>query len=115
MPVRFQIRVNCECAKIMPDVRGPNEIEIRQKSPVIVHTEGSRGKLITISDNNQANNFGSQDEAGRCYPFDYVYGPDATQVLIFEDIVSPFLEEVLGGFNCTIFAYGQTGTGKTYV
>ena len=24
------------------------------------------------------------------------------------------LEQVLSGFNCTIFAYGQTGTGKTY-
>lgn len=24
------------------------------------------------------------------------------------------LEQVLAGFNCTIFAYGQTGTGKTY-
>jgi kinesin family protein 11 len=24
------------------------------------------------------------------------------------------LKQVLSGFNCTIFAYGQTGTGKTY-
>lgn len=24
------------------------------------------------------------------------------------------VNEVLDGFNCTIFAYGQTGTGKTY-
>ncbi len=24
------------------------------------------------------------------------------------------LEEVLQGFNCTVFAYGQTGTGKTH-
>lgn len=24
------------------------------------------------------------------------------------------MEEVLRGYNCTIFAYGQTGTGKTY-
>ncbi|KAL1305224.1 hypothetical protein AAFC00_002141 [Neodothiora populina] len=34
--------------------------------------------------------------------------------MIFEDVVEPILDEVLGGFNCTIFAYGQTGTGKTY-
>lgn len=26
----------------------------------------------------------------------------------------PIVNEVLEGFNCTIFAYGQTGTGKTY-
>lgn len=28
--------------------------------------------------------------------------------------VSSIVEEVLDGFSCTIFAYGQTGTGKTY-
>lgn len=24
------------------------------------------------------------------------------------------IEQVLQGYNCTVFAYGQTGTGKTY-
>ena len=24
------------------------------------------------------------------------------------------LDEVLAGYNCTVFAYGQTGTGKTF-
>ena len=28
--------------------------------------------------------------------------------------MKPIVEEVLEGYNCTIFAYGQTGTGKTY-
>ena len=28
--------------------------------------------------------------------------------------VSPIVKEVLQGYNCTVFAYGQTGTGKTY-
>jgi kinesin family protein 11 len=28
--------------------------------------------------------------------------------------VAPLLEEVLLGYNCTVFAYGQTGTGKTF-
>lgn len=42
-----------------------------------------------------------------------VFGPEATQGMLFDDIVKPFLREVLAGFNCTIFAYGQTGTGKT--
>jgi kinesin family protein 11 len=27
-------------------------------------------------------------------------------------MVLPVVEETLAGFNCTIFAYGQTGTGK---
>ncbi len=28
--------------------------------------------------------------------------------------VEPIVDEVLQGFNCTVFAYGQTGTGKTH-
>lgn len=43
-----------------------------------------------------------------------VFGPDSTQEKLFKQAIVPIVEEVLDGFNCTIFAYGQTGTGKTY-
>jgi kinesin family protein 11 len=51
----------------------------------------------------------------RKYPFDVVFGPEASQELVYDEVVQPMLEEVLKGYNCTLFAYGQTGTGKTYV
>jgi kinesin family protein 11 len=35
--------------------------------------------------------------------------------MLYHDVVSPMLEQVLQGYNCTLFAYGQTGTGKTCV
>ena len=28
--------------------------------------------------------------------------------------MSPLVHQVLQGYNCTVFAYGQTGTGKTH-
>lgn len=43
-----------------------------------------------------------------------VFGPAARQRDLYEQAVIPIVNEVLEGFNCTIFAYGQTGTGKTY-
>ena len=43
-----------------------------------------------------------------------VFGTDSTQERLYDGAVSPIVSEVLDGFNCTIFAYGQTGTGKTY-
>lgn len=43
-----------------------------------------------------------------------VFGPSAQQKDLYEQAVIPIVNEVLEGFNCTIFAYGQTGTGKTY-
>ncbi|EMC94377.1 hypothetical protein BAUCODRAFT_35587 [Baudoinia panamericana UAMH 10762] len=52
--------------------------------------------------------------SNKTYQFDKVFSPAADQGMIFEEVVAPILDEVLAGFNCTIFAYGQTGTGKTY-
>lgn len=52
--------------------------------------------------------------AKQTYSFDHVFGPDADQETLFNEIVHPFVNEVLSGYNCTVFAYGQTGTGKTY-
>ena len=43
-----------------------------------------------------------------------VFGQDAGQERLYEQGVYNIVEAVLEGFNCTIFAYGQTGTGKTY-
>ncbi|MCL7040911.1 hypothetical protein MKW94_004502, partial [Papaver nudicaule] len=43
-----------------------------------------------------------------------VFGPKAQQRSIYDHAISPIVNEVLEGFNCTVFAYGQTGTGKTY-
>ncbi len=34
--------------------------------------------------------------------------------MLYQDVVGPILEEVMSGYNCTVFAYGQTGTGKTH-
>ncbi|XP_076946231.1 kinesin-like protein KIN-5C [Bidens hawaiensis] len=58
----------------------------------------------------------SQSIAGkqidRVFTFDKVFGPSAHQKDLYEQEVIPIVNEVLKGFNCTIFAYGQTGTGK---
>lgn len=60
----------------------------------------------------------SQNIAGkhidRIFTFDKVFGPSAQQRDLYDQAVIPIVHEVLEGFNCTIFAYGQTGTGKTY-
>ena len=43
-----------------------------------------------------------------------VFGPSAKQKDLYDQAVVPIVNEVLESFNCTISAYGQTGTGKTY-
>ncbi|GJW77218.1 kinesin-like protein KIN-5C [Tanacetum coccineum] len=46
--------------------------------------------------------------------FMLVFGLTAQQKDLYEKAVIPIANEVLEGFNCTIFAYGQTGMRKTY-
>lgn len=48
------------------------------------------------------------------FTFDAVYDWNSKQSDIYDDMVRPLVCSVLDGFNGTIFAYGQTGTGKTY-
>ena len=50
----------------------------------------------------------------KIFSFDKVFGAYSTQEEVFESMASPIVNETLAGFNCTIFAYGQTGTGKTH-
>lgn len=48
------------------------------------------------------------------FTFDSVFDWNSTQEDLYARMVHPLIESVLNGFNATIFAYGQTGTGKTY-
>jgi len=50
----------------------------------------------------------------KMFSFDYTYDYKSTQELIFNQTAKPIIESVMQGYNGTIFAYGQTGTGKTH-
>ncbi|XP_057362061.1 kinesin-like protein KIF11 isoform X2 [Manis pentadactyla] len=58
---------------------------------------------------------GLADKSSRkTYTFDMVFGASTKQIDVYRSVVCPILDEVIMGYNCTIFAYGQTGTGKTF-
>ena len=48
----------------------------------------------------------------RTFTFDTVFAANIEQAELYDRAVKPLVDEVLAGFNCTVFAYGQTGTGK---
>ncbi|KAJ3337910.1 kinesin motor protein cin8 [Gonapodya sp. JEL0774] len=83
--------------------------EIRDNSPALITAGGSGaiGREVNVR-------MFSSEATHKTYTFDRVFGPEADQENIYNGVVQPILEEVLMGYNCTIFAYGQTGTGKTY-
>ena len=48
------------------------------------------------------------------YHLDYHFhkGMDSTQPEVFSIIAQPLIKDILQGYNATILAYGQSGTGK---
>ena len=48
------------------------------------------------------------------YTYDVVFGPTSKQSEVFNELGRPVADDFMKGFNGTVFAYGQTGTGKTF-
>uniref|UniRef100_A0A3Q2P013 Kinesin-like protein n=1 Tax=Fundulus heteroclitus TaxID=8078 RepID=A0A3Q2P013_FUNHE len=52
--------------------------------------------------------------AGKPYVFDRVFPPSTEQIQVYDTCAKQIVKDVLGGYNGTIFAYGQTSSGKTH-
>ena len=56
-----------------------------------------------------------QNEGGpRTFTFDMVYDGDSLQQTVYDECAFSLVENVIEGYNGTMFAYGQTGCGKTH-
>ncbi|XP_044948997.1 kinesin-like protein KIN-5A [Hordeum vulgare subsp. vulgare] len=81
--------------------------ETKGNTPVVISCNERRREVA-------ATQVIANKQIDRTFAFDKVFGPSSKQKDLFEQSISPIVHEVLEGYNCTIFAYGQTGTGKTY-
>ncbi|KAG8084519.1 hypothetical protein GUJ93_ZPchr0010g9483 [Zizania palustris] len=81
--------------------------ETKSNTPVVISCHERRREVA-------ATQIIANKQIDRTFAFDKVFGPSSKQKDLFEQSISPIVNEVLEGYNCTIFAYGQTGTGKTY-
>lgn len=91
--------------------RPRNGKETKENSPSVVKCHPLKREIVIKQD---IANTSSLSTTTKTFTFDRVFGPDTKQIDVYRSVVVPILEEVLMGYNCTIFAYGQTGTGKTY-
>ncbi|KAG2673630.1 hypothetical protein I3760_13G101000 [Carya illinoinensis] len=96
--VNVQVLVRC---------RPLSEEELKIHTPVVISCNESRREVSAVQSI-------ANKQIDRTFAFDKVFGPTSQQKELYDQAVSPIVNEVLEGYNCTIFAYGQTGTGKTY-
>ena len=87
--------------------RPTSEAERKARVPAVVKCDEAHREVSV-----------SQTIAGRtnerAFVYDKVFGPASEQADLYDSAVVPIVDEVLSGYTCAIFAYGQTGTGKTY-
>mmetsp|Transcript_1194 Transcript_1194/g.1942 ORF Transcript_1194/g.1942 Transcript_1194/m.1942 type:complete len:951 (-) Transcript_1194:160-3012(-) len=78
--------------------------------------EGRKGIVDMDMELNQVaiKNPDNVDAPPKVFTFDSVYDGSTQQRAFYEESCFGLIESVLEGFNGTIFAYGQTGCGKTF-
>ena len=48
------------------------------------------------------------------FKFDFAFDTQSEQAQVYQYTTAQLVKQVINGFNATVFAYGATGTGKTY-
>jgi kinesin family protein 3/17 len=97
-----------ECVKVVVRCRPLSEKEIREGNEQIIDMDVPRG-CVRIS--NPKSRHGEQP---REFTYDAIYDWNSRQKDLYEETFRITVDAVLEGYNGTIFAYGQTGTGKTF-
>ncbi|XP_063390986.1 kinesin-like protein KIF3A [Cydia fagiglandana] len=107
MPVT-QSGATVENVRVVVRVRPMDEREKLEGAPCCVSVDAVHGTVAVTRSN------AVPPEPPRVYAYDAVFDSTTSQMDIYVQTASPIVEQVLKGYNGTIFAYGQTGTGKTY-
>lgn len=55
-----------------------------------------------------------QSDGGKSFQFDRVFHSNETTKNVYEEIAVPIISSAIQGYNGTVFAYGQTASGKTH-
>ncbi|KAM5235414.1 kinesin-1 heavy chain [Ctenodactylus gundi] len=88
-----------ECnIKVMCRFRPLNESEVNRGDKYVAKFQGEDTVVI----------------ASKPYVFDRVFQSSTSQEQVYNDCAKKIVKDVLEGYNGTIFAYGQTSSGKTH-
>jgi len=97
-----------EAVKVAVRCRPISGDEKRDGRQCIVHVDSTRGEIRIRNPKSDSS------EPMKTFTYDYAFGMDSQQEEVYSETGYPIVESVIEGYNGTIFAYGQTGTGKTF-
>ncbi|QKX64522.1 uncharacterized protein TRUGW13939_11697 [Talaromyces rugulosus] len=93
---------NSNTIKVVARFRPQNKIEL-----------GSGGEPIVEFESEDTCKINSRENSGS-FTFDRVFGMNSKQADVFDFSIRGTVDDILNGYNGTVFAYGQTGAGKSY-
>ncbi|PYH88875.1 kinesin-domain-containing protein [Aspergillus ellipticus CBS 707.79] len=88
--------------KVLARFRPQNKVELTSGGEPIVEFENEQSCYVHAK------------ESSGSFTFDQVFPMDSKQQDIFNFSIRPTVDDILNGYNGTVFAYGQTGAGKSY-
>ncbi|XP_078594303.1 kinesin-like protein KIF16B [Branchiostoma floridae x Branchiostoma japonicum] len=107
--------------KVAIRVRPLSKRELDAKAQFIIQINENTTSVTNIKLDGTQEGYGDTRERLKHFVFDYSYwsvdqnSPDySAQEQIFQDLGTDVLASAFEGYNACVFAYGQTGTGKTY-
>lgn len=89
-----------ESIKVCCRFRPQNQMELDHGGSICMEVQDSTSVYVPSGDH--------------CFVYDRVFGCNANQKEVYDFAARPVISSVLRGFNGTVFAYGQTSSGKTY-
>lgn len=98
-----------ESVQVVVRCRPINQKETESGCTKVVKIYPSRG-VIDVQNPHAR----SENEKAKMFTYDAVYDENSTQQSVYDETVRPLVASVLEGYNGCVFAYGQTGTGKTF-
>ncbi|KAK1736021.1 kinesin family protein [Skeletonema marinoi] len=93
--------------QVVVRLRPMNEREQRHGTVPVISAK-TKEKVVTVVKGK------GRKQLKSSYSFDNVFTAFSSQEEVFEETVKPVIADVMRGYESTVFAYGQTGTGKTH-
>ncbi|XP_054845456.1 centromere-associated protein E [Eublepharis macularius] len=81
--------------------------------PLIERENAELGVKEAISWKSEKCNI-SQVDGTKSFTFDRVFHSEESTAEVYKEVADPIIKSAVRGYNGTIFAYGQTASGKTY-
>ncbi|KAK1946790.1 Kinesin-like protein KIF3A [Phytophthora citrophthora] len=99
---------NDECVRVMVRIRPMSGKEVQDGRQEVTTANFDRAEVSIL------NPVAATSEPPKSFTFDAAFGAKSTQQQVYDTAATEIVEAVMEGYNGTIFAYGQTGAGKSH-